>query len=157
MTTKEDTVIEAPPGTPFMETRREFDAAPEGVFRAFTDPELVKQWLGPRRLTIRIEEFDARAGGTYRYFHTDVDGKEFGFRGVFHDVQEPRLLIQTFEFDGAPDQVSLDTTWFEDLGGRTRLVQRSVFLSVEARDMALATGMESGIVESMERLDELLR
>lgn len=142
------TTIDVTAGTPFIDTSRDFDAAPDRVFRAFTDPELVVKWMGPRR--------HARTGGSYRYIHSDGQGNEFGFRGVFHEVQEPLRIIQTFEFDGAPGQVTLDTTRFEDLGGRTRVVQHSVFPSVEARDMAVASGMESGIKESMDRLEALL-
>jgi uncharacterized protein YndB with AHSA1/START domain len=151
------TTIDVAAGTPFIDTSRDFDAAPERVFQAFTDPELVVKWLGPRRLEMRLESYDAWTGGSYRYTNVDGQGNEFGFRGVFHEVQEPWRIIQTFEFDGAPGQVTLDTTRFEDLGGRTRVVQHSVFPSVEARDMAVASGMDAGIKESMDRLEELLR
>jgi uncharacterized protein YndB with AHSA1/START domain len=149
------THITAPDGTPFIEVVREFDAPRDLVFRASTDPDLVVQWLGPRALRMRIIEFDARTGGSYRYVHTDAEGEEYPFRGVFHTVTEA-LVIQTFEFEDIPGEVSLETRTLDDLGGRTRLRQNAVFPSVAARDQALASGMRQGITESMDRLGELL-
>ena len=149
------THITAPDGTPFIEVVREFDAPVGLVFRASTDPDLVAQWLGPRELAMRVIEFDARQGGRYRYVHTAADGAEYSFRGVFHTVTEP-LIIQIFEFEGAPGSVSLETRTLDDIGGRTRMQQNAVFPSVGARDQALASGMEHGITDSMDRLGELL-
>jgi uncharacterized protein YndB with AHSA1/START domain len=149
------THITAPAGTPFIEVVREFDAPRELVFRASTDPGLVAQWLGPRELRMRVIEFDARTGGSYRYVHTDGDGEEYPFRGVFHTVTEA-LIVQTFEFEDAPGVVSLETRTLDDLGDRTRLRHAAVFPSVAARDEALAAGMEHGITDSMDRLGELL-
>jgi uncharacterized protein YndB with AHSA1/START domain len=149
------THISAPDGTPFIEVVREFDAPVALVFRASTDPDLVAGGVGARKLTMRVVEFDAQAGGRYRYVHTAPDGGEYSFRGVFHTVTEP-LMIQTFEFEGAPGSVSLETRTLDDLAGRTRMRQNAVFPSVEARDAALAAGMEHGIKDSMDRLAELL-
>lgn len=150
------TTITAQPGTPFIDVVREFDATPDQVFRAQTDPSLITKWLGPRGLEMDLVEYDARPGGTYRYVHRDADGGEYGFHGVFHAVVKDELVIQTFEFDGAPNQVSLETMTLEDLGGRTRLHTHSVFPSVEGRDAAFASGMEHGIRDSMDRLEELI-
>jgi uncharacterized protein YndB with AHSA1/START domain len=155
MTTK-PTTIDAPAGLPVIEITREFDASPELVFRAWTDPDLVVQWLGPRRIEMRIVEWDARTGGCYSYVHRTTDGSEHGFRGVFHTVSEPALIVQTFEYAAVPDEVSLEWVHFDDADGRTRVRQRAVFPSLETRDQAIASGMESGIIESMERLEELL-
>ncbi|HKC29417.1 MAG TPA: SRPBCC family protein [Jatrophihabitans sp.] len=157
-TTHHPTTITAAPGTPFLEVVREFDAPPALVFRAATEPEFVTRWLGPRNRQMRIEAWDARTGGGYRYFHyTDGEDFEAGFRGVFHTVEPDHIVIQTFEFDGAPNQVALETATYEDLGdGRTRLITRSVFPSVAARDMAIQVGMNEGINDSMDRLAELL-
>jgi uncharacterized protein YndB with AHSA1/START domain len=156
-TTHNPTTITAQPGTPFLEVVREFDAPRALVFRAGTEPDLVVQWLGPRDLKMRIDTWDARTGGGYRYFHyREGDDSEAGFRGVFHTVQPDELVIQTFEFDGAPNQVCIETATYEDLGGRTRLTTRSVFPSVEAREMAIQSGMNDGINDSMDRLAELL-
>jgi uncharacterized protein YndB with AHSA1/START domain len=151
------TTITAQPGTPFIDVVRDFDATPAQVFRAATDPELVAQWLGPRELEMHLIEYDARPGGSYRYVHRDTEGNEYGFRGVFHTVTNNERVIQTFEFDGAPGLVTLESTRYEDLGGRTRLHNHSVFPSVQTRDLAIASGMEHGIVDSMDRLDEVIR
>ncbi|MDT4918855.1 MAG: hypothetical protein QOH89_3555 [Pseudonocardiales bacterium] len=158
-TTDNPTTITTEPGTPFLEIVREFDAAPALVFRAHVEPDLVAQWLGPRNRGTRIEEFDARSGGRYRYVNTGRDGDSFEahFRGVFHTVEPNELIIQTFEWEGAPNEVALETHRFEDLGnGRTRLTSHSVFPSVQALEGALANGMSYGINDSMDRLAELL-
>jgi len=149
------TTITAQPGTPFIDIEREFDATPAQVFHAATDPSLIVQWLGPRDLEMEIVEFDVRPGGSYRYVHRRAD-EAYAFRGVFHTVTQDRQVVQTFEFEGAPGQVSLETATYEDLGGRTRLHTHSVFPSVEARDAMLAGGMEHGVIDSYDKLAELL-
>jgi len=149
--------ISAPPGLPFIEFSRELDAARELVFRAWTEPDLLAQWLGPRRLTMVVEAWEVRDGGRWRYVHREADGTEYGFHGVFHGEQTPDRMLQTFEFDGAPGHVSLDEVRLEDLGdGRTRVRARSVHQSVEARDTMVRSGMETGLREGFDRLDELL-
>ncbi|GAA3909930.1 SRPBCC family protein [Streptomyces lacrimifluminis] len=151
-----ETRIVAEPDLPIIVITREFDAPPERVFRAYTDPDLVVQWLGPRRLEMRIDRYDARNGGSYRYVHRDDDGTEYGFHGVFHEVRPNERIVQTFTYDGFPDGVSLETAVFEDLGGRTRVTGRSLMDSIEARDAMLKSGMDVGVREGYERLDELL-
>lgn len=153
---RSETRIEADPALPTIVITREFDAAPDRVFRAYTDPDLVVQWLGPRRLTMRIETYDARSGGAYRYTHLEDDGTEYGFRGVFHEVRPAERIVQTFAYDGFPDSVSLETAVFEDLGGRTRVTTTSVMESLEARDAIIKSGMQDGVRQGHERLDELL-
>jgi uncharacterized protein YndB with AHSA1/START domain len=156
-TTHHRTELTAPEGLPIIEVVREFDAPRERVFRAHTDPELVKQWLGPRRLTMRIDHYDIVRGGSYQYVHVDEDGTEYGFWGSVHEVRPDELIVQTFSWDGEPDQVSLEKAIFEDLGnGRTRLRGVSVVDSVETRDAMLASGMTEGMDQGYERLDELL-
>ena len=150
------TQIDAPAGVPFVDITREFDAPLELVRRAWTDPDLVKQWLGPRKYEMVIEEWDARAGGAYRYVHRDSEGNEFGFHGVFHS-NDPDNMVQTFEFEGMPGHVSLDRLQLEDIGGgRTRSRIHSVFQSVEDRDGMVQAGMGDGVNQGYERLDELL-
>ncbi len=154
-TTKHETTIEAHPTLPLITIEREFDARPELVFRAHTEPDLVVQWLGPRRLTMRVEEYDARRGGAYRYVHGGEDGVEHWFHGCFHEVT-PERLVQTFTYEGYPEGVSLETLWIEDLGdGRTRLRIQSLVDSMEARDAMLSSGMDEGVRQGYERLDEL--
>jgi uncharacterized protein YndB with AHSA1/START domain len=154
-TTTNETEIIVDPDVPMVRIIREFDAPPDKVFRAHTDPELVRQWLGPRRHEMIIDHWDCRTGGSYRYVHAS-DGNEFGFHGCFHDVA-PNRVVQTFTFEGFPEQVALETLVLEDLGGgRTRLVAQSLVDSFEARDGFVASGMEGGVREGYERLDELL-
>ena len=155
-TSTRETEIAADPTIPLIRISREFDAPPEKVFRAHTDPDLVVQWLGPRDLTMSIDHYDCRTGGSYRYLHTR-DGEEYGFKGCFHEVRPAELIVQTFTFEGFPDGVALEKLVFEDLGdGRTRLVATSLCDSFEERDAMIASGMETGIVEGYQRLDELL-
>ena len=148
--------LNAPVDTLAMEFTREFDAPVELLFRAHAEPDLVKQWVGPRDLEMTIDRWEFQTGGGYRYIHR-ADRGEFAFTGVFHKVRTNELVIQTFEFDGAPDMANLDFIWFEDLGdGRSRLRGRSICPTVEARDGMLSSGMEGGMAEGYERLDELL-
>jgi uncharacterized protein YndB with AHSA1/START domain len=150
------TQLTAEPGTPQILITREFDAPREVLFRAFTDPQLLVQWLGPRRFEMIVDRYEVRDGGTWRYVHRDADGNEFGFHGVFHGDPSPDGMVQTFEFEGAPGHVSLDTLRMEERDGRTIIHMNSVHQSVEARDAMIASGMEGGLNEGFERLDELL-
>ena len=155
-TSTHETEIIVDPNVPLVRITREFDASPEKVFRAHTDPELIAQWLGPRRHETRIDHFDCRTGGSYRYVMVS-DGNEFGFYGAFHEVRPAELIVQTFTFEGMPDGVALERLVFEDLGhGRTRLTGTSLVDSFEGRDAFVASGMEEGVREGYERLDELL-
>ena len=155
--TSKEAQISAPPGQPVIEVVREFDAPVQRVFRAHVDPELVVQWLGPRRLQMRLEQWDMRRGGSYRYVHVDEDGTEYGFWGAVHDVQPDRTITQTFGFDPEPDSPSFDRAEFTDLGdGRTRLRVVSVTHDVATRDAMLSSGMEHGMQQSYQRLDEVL-
>ena len=150
------TQIVAEPGVPFIEITREFAAPRALLFRAHTDPELLVQWLGPRALTTAIDHFEVRHGGTWRYTSRDAAGNDYGFRGVFHGTPSPDGIVQTFEFEGWPGHVSLETLSFEERDGRTLLRARSVFQSVEDRDQMVESGMEQGVTEGYERLDELI-
>ncbi|NUT51087.1 MAG: SRPBCC family protein [Saccharothrix sp.] len=155
-TTHPETDISADPALPTIEITREFDAPPVAVFRAHVDPELVVKWLGPRSVTMRVDRWDASTGGAYRYVHARGD-EEYRFYGSFHEVRPDERIVQTFTFEGVPDGVALETLTFEDLGGgRTRLRIVSVFETTEGRDMALASGMETGVVEGYQQLDDLL-
>ncbi|GAA4360011.1 SRPBCC family protein [Angustibacter luteus] len=155
-TATHETRIEADPKLPTVKVVRDFDHPRDKVFRAWTDPELVARWMGPRNLEMTIEHWDLRTGGSYRYTAWREGERIAGFWGSFHDVREDRI-VQTFSFDGAPDGVSLDTLTLEDLGdGRTRTTVLSVVESMEIRDMIMASGMDVGVVEGYEQLDELL-
>ena len=155
-TTTKETTIELDDKVPLVRIIREFDAPPAKVFRAHADPELIVQWLGPRDLEMTVDQWDCRTGGSYRYIHAR-DGEEFGFHGCFHEVRPSEVIVQTFTFEGVPDGVALERLELEDLGdGRTRLTGTSLVDSFEARDAMLASGMNEGIREGYERLDEVL-
>ena len=154
--TAHETQIVSDPDVPMVRITREFDAPPAKVYRAHTDPELVKRWNGPRGLEMRVDSWDCRTGGSYRYVHSR-GGEEYAFRGCFHDVRPDELIVQTFTFEGMPDGVALEKLVFADLGnGRTRLTAASLVDSFADRDAFIASGMETGVVEGYERLDEVL-
>jgi uncharacterized protein YndB with AHSA1/START domain len=155
MTTTTTVQIEADPKVPAIRMTRDFVGTPDQLFRAHTDPELFARWVGPNSIDTRIEHWQARTGGSWRYVATH-DGAEFGFHGCFHEVR-PDRIVQTFTYDGEPDGVSLETLWFEDLGdGRTRLHAQSLVDSFEGRDAWLRSGMEVGVNEGYAKLDALL-
>jgi uncharacterized protein YndB with AHSA1/START domain len=147
--------IEADPTVPVIRMTRDFRATPAQLLRAHTDPELYARWVGPDSVGTRIDYWDARTGGSWRFVNTRGDD-EFGFHGCFHEIREDRI-VQTFTWEGDPDGVSLGTLRFEDLGdGRTRLHSQSLVDSFEARDAWLRSGMETGITEGYAKLDRLL-
>jgi uncharacterized protein YndB with AHSA1/START domain len=155
-TSTHETEITVDPDVPLVRIVREFDASRDQVFRAHVEPELVVQWLGPRRHEMQIDHYDCRTGGSYRYVHVS-DGNEYGFHGCFHEVRPSELIVQTFTYEGQPDEVALERLVLEDLGeGRTRLTATSLVDSFVARDAFVASGMEDGVREGYERLDELL-
>ena len=155
---KNNTSITVEPGKQELFITREFDAPRDLVYKAHIDPDLYVQWLGPRGLTTTLETFEPVSGGRWRFTQKDQDGNEYGFHGVFHTMTE-ELMIQTFEFEGLPESghVVLDTMKLEELpGDRTRATIQSVYQSVADRDGMVESGMERGVNEGYERLDELL-
>jgi uncharacterized protein YndB with AHSA1/START domain len=148
--------VTAPEGLPFIDFEREFDAPVAAVFRAHREPDLIARWLGPRGYDTNVESYDFRTGGGYRYIHTK-DGESYAFNGVFHTVRENEFAIQTFEFEAVPDVVSIESLAFSDLGeGRTRVTGHAVYPTLEARDGMVNGGMETGMTEGYQRLDEVL-
>ena len=137
-------------------TERVFNAPRDLVFKAFTDPELIPRWWGPRGTETTVEKLEARTGGEWCFVHHDSDGSRTVFSGKFREVSPPELIAWTFEWDGMPGYVSVDITEFEDMGERTRIRTRSLFHLPEDRDGMLSAGMEKGMQESYERLDEVL-
>lgn len=155
---KNKTNLRAEPGKQELFVTREFDAPRELVFKAHTDPNLFIQWMGPRGLGTTLDTFEPVSGGAWRFIQKDTEGNEFSFHGVFHEVS-PERIIQTFEFEGLPEpgHVVLETIELESLpNGRTRLTSQSVYRSVADRDGMVQAGMEVGVVEGYERLDEIL-
>ena len=136
---------------------REFDAPRERVFAAFLDPELIPRWWGPRDTETIVDKLEGHTGGDWRFLSRSADGTEIAFRGTFREVTPPERIVQTFEWDGMPGYVSVDSAEFVDLGGdRTRVVSTSLFYVSEERDGMVDSGMEKGLNESYERLDEVL-
>jgi len=155
-TTQHETTINVPEGLPYVEIVRDFDAPPEKVYRAHVDPDLAMQWMGPRDISSEAEHWDARTGGSWRYVSRRGDD-EFAFFGSFHELRPAERIVQTFTYEGFPDGVSLEILTLEPLeGGRTRLRAVSIVESVEGRDAFVASGMETGVVQGYEQLDELL-
>ena len=150
------TRIIAEPGKQEIIMKRIYDAPRALLFKAYTDPALIPQWWGPRMYATVVDKLDARPGGLWRFLNRDAGGKEYAFHGVYHEVAAPERIVATFEFEGAPGHVSMETLNLEEIGGRTVLTNTSVFQSVADRDAMLRHGMEEGAVETMDRLAELL-
>jgi uncharacterized protein YndB with AHSA1/START domain len=149
----------AEPGKQEILIEKTVNAPRELVFKAFTDPKLYAQWIGPRELSTKIETFEAKNGGSWRFIQKDPDGNEFAFHGVYHEVTFPERIIGTFEWEGLPEKghVILQTTRFEELAdNQTRIIDQSVFQNVEDRDGMMESDMEEGVNDSYSRLDELL-
>ncbi|MFN8399904.1 MAG: SRPBCC family protein [Anaerolineales bacterium] len=156
MSSKNKTVVKVEPGKQELFIIREFDAPRELVFRAHTDPKLFVKWIGPHGYEMVLKEFELVNGGRYRYIHKDPQGNEYGFRGCFHEISLEKLT-QTFEFEGYPGHVSLETATLEELpSNRTRVTIHSVYQSVADRDGMVQNGMEKGVREGYERLDNIL-
>jgi uncharacterized protein YndB with AHSA1/START domain len=160
MTQRHQTSIIAEPGKQEIVITREFDAPRELVFKAFTDPQLIPQWWGPRHLSTEVDKMDVRPSGEWRWINRDAEGNAYAFHGVYHEVLAPARIIDTFEFEGLPEtgHVSLETLTLEELPeGRTRLTAHTVFQSVADRDGMLQSGMEKGVEDTYDRLAELLK
>jgi uncharacterized protein YndB with AHSA1/START domain len=155
VSTTAETTIEADPAVPIIRLTRDFAATPGQLLRAHPDPALFVRWNGPNSLETRIDQWDARSGGSFRYV-SSREGAEFAFRGCFHEIR-PDRIVRTFTYEGDPDGVALETLWFEDLGaGRTRLRTQSLVDSFETRDGWLRSGMEVGVNEGHAKLEELI-
>jgi uncharacterized protein YndB with AHSA1/START domain len=134
---------------------RVFDASVDRVWRAFTDPALVAQWWG-RGNKLVIERMEVERGGHWRYVEHSPDGVH-GFEGRYREVTPQERIVRTFEWDGMPAHVIIESTEFEDIGnGQTRVVTTSLFHTTEERDGMLNSGMEGGLNQSYEALDRLL-
>jgi uncharacterized protein YndB with AHSA1/START domain len=144
------------PGKQEVKMTRMFDAPRELVFKAHMDPKAIPQWWGRRNSTLTVDKMEVREGGRWRFVEHSADGEDYGFHGVYHAIVPPERVVQTFEFEGVPGHVLLETLTLEERGGVTTLTSQSVYQSVEDRDGMVASGMEDGANESMDRLEELL-
>ncbi len=158
--TRNDRVsIIAEPGVKEILIIREFNAERELVFKAFTNPDLYAQWIGPNGYTTKIDKFEPRNGGSYRFIQKDPEGREFAFHGVYHEVLSPERMISTMEFEGLPEKghVEFDITRFDEIPeNRTRVTIQSIYQSIEDRDGMIKSGMQKGVEEGFERLEGIL-
>lgn len=150
--------VETLPNQPLIDAVREFDAPAAAVYAAHADPDLYVRWVGPATYETRVTEWNHRSGGSYRFVQKgEGEEAEYAFRGAIHTARPGEMIIQTFEWEGAPDEVSLDFIRFEDLpGGRSRLVMHSVFPSLENLQAMMEQGMTDGMESGYRKLDELL-
>ena len=150
------THIEAEPERQDIVITRIFDAPMNLVFEAYVDPTLIPRWWGPKRFTTTVDEMDPRPGGSWKFIQRDSEGNSYSFHGIYHTVDPPNRIVQTSEFGGAPGHVSLETLRLEKFNGKTRITSTAVFQSVGDRDAMADSGMEEGVLEMMDRLQELL-
>jgi uncharacterized protein YndB with AHSA1/START domain len=148
--------IVAEPGKPTIVTRRVVIAPRALVFDAFTKPEHLRRWMGPRMLTMVSCVSDLRVGGGWRMVHRAPDGQEFGFHGEFRELVRPERIVRTFVFEPFPDQEALETLTLDEKDGKTTITTLTVHQTIEGRNGHLAHGMEAGMTEGYARLDELL-
>jgi uncharacterized protein YndB with AHSA1/START domain len=133
-----------------------FDAPRELVWKAWTNPKLIPRWWGPRKYTTVVEKMDVRPGGAWRFLQRDAEGNEYGFHGQYVEVVPFERIVETFEFEGMPGHVVTETAVFEEIRGKTKITQKSVFETVEDLEGMLASGMEEGARETIERFAELV-
>ncbi len=151
------TTFTAEPGKQEVVITRTFNAPREKVFKALIDPEQIPQWWGPAEYKTTVDKLEARPGGQWRFVHSNEAGEEYAFHGVYHVVEAPSLLIYTFEYEGIPGHhIIMETIELEEVDGKTKMTDTSVFQNMEDREGMVASGMESGSVEGMERLAVLV-
>ncbi len=144
------------PGEREIVTERVFDAPRERVWAAFTDPALIARWWGRSSTRTVVERQELEAGGAWRFVENNEDGSQAAFRGVYREVVAPERLVYTFEWEGMPGHVLVDTATFADLDEQTRLTIHSLFHTTEERDGMISAGMEVGLNEGYAALEALL-
>jgi uncharacterized protein YndB with AHSA1/START domain len=136
---------------------RSFEAPRALVYEAFSKPEHVGQWWGPAGATLPVCEMDFRPGGRWRFVSHESDGNDYAFRGEYREIVPPERIVWTFEFEGMPGHVSVESIDFQERDGTTTITTTTVFDSVEDRDGMLQSGMETGAAESYNRLEAYLK
>jgi uncharacterized protein YndB with AHSA1/START domain len=140
---------------------REFDAPRDLVFEAFSKPEHIGRWWGQAGSKMSACEMDFRPGGAWRFVEQAADGNEYGFRGEYREIARPERIVWTFEYEGLPGHISVDTLVFQEIEKaerrRTRITSTTVFASIEDRDGMVQSGMAQGASESYERLANYLQ
>jgi uncharacterized protein YndB with AHSA1/START domain len=150
-----DLTVTVEPGRQDIVITRTFDAPRDVVFKAMTEPEHLARWWGLDETDTVVDRAEVRPGGTWRFVEKAADGEEYAFHGVFHDVVAPERIVQTFEFEGMPGHVAMDTHMLEEKDGRTLYRAISVFQTVEDRDGMVSSGMEEGLAQSLDALERL--
>jgi uncharacterized protein YndB with AHSA1/START domain len=135
---------------------RVFDAPRETVWKAMTDPDSIKQWWGPRYLTTTIDKMDVKPGGVWRFIHHDPEGREYAFNGTYREIVPPERLSLTFEFEGVPGHIILQTLILDEQEGKTKLTSIADYEGIEDLEGMVNAGMEAGARESWDRLAELI-
>ncbi len=159
MTDNHKTELTAEPGKQEIIASRIFNAPREFVFKVYNDPEHIPEWWGPAVLKTVVEKMEVKSGGSWRIMQSDPKGRVHAFHGVYHEVTVPERIINTFEYEGLPEKghVVLETKYFEELpGNKTKIIMSAVFQSAEDREGMIKSGMEGGLIESMERLAQLI-
>ena len=151
------TEITAEPGKPELFVNHVFNAPLAKVYKVYTDPAVIPKWWGPERLTTKIEKLELYPGGAWRFVQKDRDGKECAFHGYYHEVMSNKRLVSTFESEGNPGHVILQTVTFEENKGKTKITEQGVFKSVADRDNMIKAGMDEGVYESSDRFSRLLK
>ncbi len=146
----------AEPGSHAVTMSRTLDAPRELVFKVYIDPELVPRFWGQRETETIVDKMEVKHGGVWRYVMRNPDGAEYAFRGVYHLIAPNEKIVHTFEFEGMPGHICLETVTFKEHGGKTTVTDSTVFQSVEDRDGMLNSGMEEGANEFWEQFEELL-
>ena len=136
---------------------RVFNAPRRLVFQAWTTPELFSRWFGPRGFTVPVCEMDLRPGGAWRCIMRSPDGVEMGMKGVYQEIVPYERLVSTEIYDDYEEYgASLNTLTLEEKDGVTTLTTRVLYPSMETRDAVIASGMEGGASQTLDRLEELL-
>lgn len=157
MTSSNNTLTLTLPSDREIVITRIFDAPRELVFKVWTNPQLIPQWWGPKSSTTTVDKMDVRPGGVWRFVEHEPDGSEYAFNGVYHEIVPPERIVSTFEYEGMPGHVSVETVTFEEHEGKTKMTSHALFQSIEDRDGILKSGMEEGAAETWSRFEELLK
>jgi uncharacterized protein YndB with AHSA1/START domain len=148
--------LTAEPGKQEIIITRLFDAPADRLFKAMSDPSLIPNWWGPRKYITIVDKMDFKEGGSWRFINRESDGTDYAFHGVYHSIAAPTRMVQTFEWEGMPGHVSLETMTLEERNGQTLLTSHAVFQSVADRDGMMQGGMEEGVNDTYDRLAEVV-
>jgi len=147
-------VVTLPADTQILITRT-FAAPRPLVFKAFTTPELIKRWWGGDRGAVTSAQVDLRVGGKWRYVMTTNEGFEVAFHGEYREIVPNERIVSTEIYEGAPDGVAVNTLTLEEKNGQTSMTTLAEYPSKEIRDSVINSGMEGGMQESFDHLEQV--